>query len=105
MPLPLAPLDPALIHRPKTTAAGAIARRVLGAIGHEAAIQGLTALVLLARFLAWLLFWPAMLLVLACGVGTVIFAANGMWWDVALCVVSGAGAFVLYAGLARFAYR
>ncbi len=101
MPLPLAPLDPALFRHPKTTAAGAIARRVLGAIGQKAAIQALIAAALVARLLAWLLFWPTMFLVLGCVVGAVLFASQGMWWDVVRCVVVAPLALAAWTWLAR----
>lgn len=103
MPLPLAPLDPALFQRPAATArVAAFMRRMGGVIGREAAIQGLTALILLARLLTWLLFWPTMLLLLGCAIGIFAFASQGWWWDVAQCVFYGSAAFVAYTCMARF---
>ena len=104
MPIPLAPIDAALIHRPKTTALVALGRRVSAAIGHELALQALTMAVLMARFLAWLLFWPAMLLTFACFGAAVLFGASGMWWDVVPCLIYGPLVFGAWVGLARFGH-
>lgn len=102
MPIPLVRLDTALIQRPKTTALAALGRRVSATIGHELALQALTMAVLLARFLAWLLFWPAMLLTFACFGAAVLFGANGMWWDVVPCLIYGPLVFAAWGGLFRF---
>lgn len=101
MPLPLAPLDPALFDRPKATAARAFARRAGTAIGRGIAIQALTAAMLLTRLLAWLLFWPTMIFLLGCAVGVPVFASQGWWWDVAQCVFYGMAALAAYGALAR----
>lgn len=101
MPLPLAPLDPVLFRHPKAYAARTLGNRVLRAVGREAAIQALTAAALVARFLAWLLFWPTMLVVLGCLVGTVLFAFVGMTRDAVQCAFVAPVAFALWTWLAR----
>ena len=93
MPLPLAPLDPALFHRTHAPRAAAIARGI--------AAPFLAAGMLLARFLAWLLFWPTMAFLFVCAIGVPVFASQGWWWDVAQCVFYGLGALAAYGVLAR----
>ncbi len=101
MPLPLAPLDPALFQHPKAFAARTIGGRVLRAIGREAATQAITVAALIARLLAWLLFWPMVLVVLGCIVGVVLFASAGMKWDAVQCAIVAPMAFALWTWLAR----
>lgn len=105
MPLPLAPLDPALFRRPKSFAARTVGGRVFRAAGREAATQSRIMAAMVARLLAWLLFWPTMLVVLGCIVGAVLFASVGMWRDVVQCAVVAPLAFAAWTWLARAGAR